>query len=128
MLPKENDSHFLFVLFFYLHSIILGSRFPQHGVSVGGGWMWTWRAGWRGVGAEGVERSELVGETMREFVRMGAEAVREGGEGPEVPRVEDAVAEKFGHCVWGGERGGEEEGAKDCPGRGRLLFAPLIPP
>lgn len=67
-----------FFFFFYLQSVILGSGFPQHGVSVGGGWMWTWRAGWRGVGAEGVERSELVGETMREFVRMGAEAVREG--------------------------------------------------
>lgn len=44
-----------------------------------------------------MERSELVGETMREFVRMGAEAMREGGEGREVTRVEDAVAEKFGH-------------------------------
>lgn len=81
MFPKENEINFLFVLF-YLQSIILGSGFPQHGVSLSvQGWMWTWRAGWRGVGAEGVERSELVGETMREFVRMGAEAVREVGEG-----------------------------------------------
>lgn len=44
-----------------------------------------------------MERSELVGETIREFVRMGAEAMREGGEGLKATRVEDAVAEKFGH-------------------------------
>lgn len=45
---------------------------------------------------------------MREFVRMGAEAGREAGEGREVTRVEDAVAEKFGHGVWEGERRREE--------------------
>lgn len=45
---------------------------------------------------------------MREFVRMGAEAVSEGGEGREVTPVESAVAEKFGHGV----RGGEEEGER----------------
>lgn len=49
---------------------------------------------------------------MREFVRMGAEAEREGGEGREVTRVEDAVAEKFGHGVCGGERGGGGGGWK----------------
>lgn len=46
---------------------------------------------------------------MREFVRMGAEAVSEGGAGQEVTPVEDAVAEKFGHGVRGG---GDEEGGK----------------
>lgn len=77
---------FFFFFFFYLQAVGLGSRFPEHdgeGGGVGPGCQAAaeglmWRAGWRGDGAEGTERSELVWETMQEFVWMG---VWEGVEG-----------------------------------------------
>lgn len=95
-------------LIFYLHSVILGSGFPQHGVAG------VLKSG-RGAAAEGVNVTLWMEERSRGW-RCGKEWVslrddarvctdecwggREGG-GWEVTRVADVVAKKFGP---GGER------------------------